>query len=478
MKRKTATFTITAFLAFSSVFPDDIEEVFADLESLLPALLRRYDTPGAQLHIFEGDRTFDAVFGTAGEERDLTEKTLFQAGELVRPLVAYGALLEFGQAPERPLSEFEAPEGLAFPNAEKATLADLLGMTSGLPASGLAAFEGSLEEYLRGRLSAKDGPGERIGISFDGYGYLQLLLERRIGKGFEPWMGGLLGRFGMEGGALPGPSASPGFKSVRGRFFPMDLPPIVAPASGSLFTTAGDYGRFVRRLLRGGPVAERLLSEHFAYDAALGGVSFAGHFLRSPEGTVHRIAGNHPGYCSLALFSSGGRGAVLFANGYRTRFCTDAGYHLLEWLFPGFVPKGSARAADFGELEGYYRPEGLLPEQVGFFSFLNDLRLRKNDAGGAGLEAFFDRKPNVELLALPEKDLFVARGNTQMHGWRLAVRRGADGEVTGMDTDLIRYRKVPMYLSAPARIAGLAALALLPLALLFLFMYLRARSST
>ena len=488
--------------------------VARELEALRRGLLesgRIYSVRGAQVYAFRltpgaGLREASLSFGFAHPrtESAVVDATLLPAGELVRPLVALG-ILSGNQDPAGPVRSPAA--GIALP--EGLQLQHLLSMTSGAASAetGYAAPNRrapALGDYLTRNLRFLNEPGVEFRHSFANYALLQhvlagedvRLLEARLRERvFVP--------LGLDATVLvPGDGTASAHGMVRsGRYYFALADDTSIPGANRLFVSARSYGRFLRTVafqgpLRGGPSPAALVQPAFAFDDRLGGSALGFSYLRALDGRLwFRQESVIPGSTALAMLVPGVGGAVVLAVPSEPAFARDLLALIQTQLFadvfsrkeisrrkltpvfpapPSFVPVavGPIRA-QFGELEGLYRPEGAVPNRQRLLAFMNDTRVAISSKHGLELSGVFQEEAAVELLPL-QKDLFLARGNARMHGWRVRVVR--DGvRVIGLESDGMRYRRVPTLLSFWGITFMMAFAFVIPAAGLLLFLVRRRR---
>ena len=189
---------------------------------------------------------------------------------------------------------------------------------------------------------------------------------------------------------------------------------------------------------------------------------------------MHYIESSLPGYSALAFISSAGYGAVFLSNKddlFFLRILQRELYHLYgimnldrEYPAPQFTDEERA------DWKASYRPLSILPEKYAWLAFLNELQMRPI-AQAIALSSVFEKEIFVRLYPL-KKDLFIARGIANMDGWRVHLRRDTEGQISGLDTDLVSYKRVSKFLSAQSILIALGLLAGLPL-FLALFYFIR-----
>ena len=474
---------------------------------------RLYSVRGAQVFAFRvgpDAREVSLAFGFS-EARSLTlveENTLLPAGELVQPLVALAAL-NGGRTladPVRPLLESYGPPAVD----PELQLGHLLAMTSGAEpaATGYAAPNGAaptLDEYLTENFRIQGAPGTRYRHSFANYALVQRILAGRDPAVLEARLRhGAFLPLGLDATVLiPGGGRRFAHGMVRsGRYyFPLSDDTAV-PAANRLFVSARSYGGFLRAVLsaqqraRSEESLKLVLQPMFAFDDRLGGSAVGFSYLRSMAGPVwYRVESVVPGSAAVAVLVPGVGGVVVLATPSEPAFVRDMLSLIQEALFadvfrkveipkrkqmPTFPPISHVVPVDvkpllqqFQELEGQYRPRGALSSDQQFLSFLNDTRLAISSKHGLELSGVFREDAAVELIPLGP-DLFLARGNARMHGWRVRVLR-QDGRVSGLLTDGMRFERVPLLFSFWGVVFLLASAFVLPTVGTLAYLVLRRR---
>ncbi len=525
-------------LLLGAIFLTEASAAPLSLEKQLPISMKLRRVPGAQVYIFRNDgfeKSLAVGLRDFRSQDKVTEKTLFQAAGLVRPLTALLTLqtaARGGFSLRDPLDQL--PHSLKLDPKKKnsyksaPTLADLLSMTSGLAASWDGVYHDreakmpSLEEFLQKEFQIASNPGESIAHSTVGYGYTQWFLEKQSGKSYgELLRSEVLAPLGMRATRSDLPADFKGDFAQghlplgkKKRFFPIPRPRVLLPAAMSLYTTARDYGRFLRTVSVGTPTGSSprdvLLRPAISYGPELGETGFGFELLRldgltptpaygrgleknsykqeGPKRYLYRVTGRQAGYSALAVFVPGKGGAVILANRENPHFLREMMSIIYREYLNSFIPAGMsiavrqpvqypikrkgvpnydvAKLEGFEELTGFYRPRNILPGHAGWFRFFTDSRIAITNKRGLELSGIFEREAAIQLMPLG-KDVFLARGNAGMNGWRLRVLREDDGDIKGLVTDGVRYDRLPYILSVWSIIIGLGLLIILPFAIAF-----------
>lgn len=238
----------------------------ADLEERVPALLERYDVPGASIALVQdGDLTWTGAFGEANPEdgRETTDDTPFRVQSITKSVTAWGVL----KLVERDDIALDDPVGAHvsswdFPEAEysweEVTIRRLLSHSAGFPPGGYDDVPPdeeppSLRDALSGDAGAPaarpiDPPGSAFRYSNPGYALLELLIEDVTGRDFAAYMDDeILAPLGMADATFEWTdrvrSALATEHLVDGEPVPAYREPV--RAQGMLYATAADVARFV-----------------------------------------------------------------------------------------------------------------------------------------------------------------------------------------------------------------------------------------
>jgi methyl acetate hydrolase len=247
----------------------------------------------------DGERYLGAAgSATAGEDRVMTPDTVFRIASMTKPLVTVGALglIESGRlslddevasilpafAELQVLDGFDGDTPALRPARTAATIRHLLTHTSGCaywfgnPDLARYHMVTGLPDIIESRLGALDAPlmtdpGTRweYGISID---WLGRVIEAVTGQDLAAYLGEhVLGPLGMTNTTFsPAPEARERLMTLHERRDGggvlvserawVEEPEFSAGGHG-LYSTAGDYGRFMRAMLRGGELdGARVLS--------------------------------------------------------------------------------------------------------------------------------------------------------------------------------------------------------------------------
>jgi CubicO group peptidase (beta-lactamase class C family) len=242
---------------------DQNDATIADLKATIPILMRQARIPGLQIALVrEGEIIWKGAFGvTNGESpKAVTSNTIFEAASLTKPLFAYVVL----KMADKGLIDLDKPllyllsreeveqlighsldaEGFRLDWAKKITARHVLSHTAGTPHGDGGEIYPIFFE-----------PGTDWKYSAQGYQLLQLAVEATEGKPLEEIVNAYaLQPIGMEKSSMVWrDSYEKTMANGHGLYGdPVDVRKRSrATAAASLYTTAGDYARFVIAVLDG-----------------------------------------------------------------------------------------------------------------------------------------------------------------------------------------------------------------------------------
>ncbi len=312
--------------------------------------MHRSNIPGVAVAIFSPGRV-ESVFCSAASKA-LAQDSVFEAASLSKPVFAFGVLRlvqDHRLDLDRPLSEYlDRPykhqhnpfrRGTADvttePRFAKITARMVLSHTSGLP-----------NWSHHGPLTFLSDPGEKWSYSGEGYVYLQRVVEAITGQSADKFLEeAVLLPLGMthssftwqaafSGHATPGHSAAGAPASID-RF----SRPVV---SSTLYTTLGDYSRFLMQMFQPPADSPFLVEERSEVPvrADLNLYWGLGLAIEQARSNSYFHWGANPGFQSFFLCQPAtGRGILFFTN-------SDNGLDLVNSLVHAAVP-GSHPALGF-----------------------------------------------------------------------------------------------------------------------------------
>ena len=330
---------------------EEVEDLAAHLDALVPRLMRRYDVPGVGMAIVrDGELAWAAAYGLADRAagRPMEMASVYQVGSISKPVTARGIML----LAERGLIDLDAPvrtylRSWDFPveaqGLDRVTTRMLLSHTAGMP---LGSFGNEHDPHgevppLRAALTHEAyllrDPGTGFSYSNVGFNLLELLVEEVTGRGFASFMQEeVLGPIGMERSSFDWSESFAGAIATGYDLRGEPIRPYVYPekASGGLFSDVTDIARFVAAGMMGTgsgnrPVADRTALEQLYEPTATIGGAFGlvadwyglGHFLeRLPAGGLAAWHGGQ-GLGWMAHFHAvpdTGDGIVILTNSQRS----------------------------------------------------------------------------------------------------------------------------------------------------------------
>ncbi|HSN53659.1 MAG TPA: serine hydrolase domain-containing protein [Candidatus Sulfomarinibacteraceae bacterium] len=243
--------------------PVERPEAVVELETLIPRLMAAAEVPGLQIAVIrDGEIVVERGFGVAAvpDGAPVDADTVFEAASLTKPLFAYTVmtLVDDGVLDlDRPLVEL-LPEGaveaaLGHPVDAEGFRADWLRMIT--PRHVLSHSAGTAHGEGGAVYPLAFQPGTDWKYSADGYAFLQLAVEHLTGRPLDVLVDEtVLQPLGMNRSAMVWrDSLEP--HMARGHGLYGEVSEIrkrtEAHAAASLYTTAGDYARFVLAVIDG-----------------------------------------------------------------------------------------------------------------------------------------------------------------------------------------------------------------------------------
>jgi CubicO group peptidase (beta-lactamase class C family) len=251
----------------------DAASVAADLQTLIPSLLKDARIPGLQIAVIrDGKIAWHGDFGVknGATNEPVTDETIFEAASLTKPFFAYYVMMLVDQGLldlDKPLVGYVSREfvekllghpldekGFRRDWAEKITTRHVLSHSSGMPhGEGGRPFPLFFE------------PGTKWKYSADGYFFLQKVIETLKGDTLENLMRKeVLEPLGMTRSSLVWREDYEKVMANGHGFFgkPEDFRKRTESHAGaSLYTTAEDYARFVCAVLNGEYLKPETLKE-------------------------------------------------------------------------------------------------------------------------------------------------------------------------------------------------------------------------
>lgn len=230
------------------------------LQEKIPQLMSQYLIPGLSIALINNSEIiWSEGFGVKNYQTKtpVNNETIFAAASLGKPLFAYLVmkLVEKGLLNlDLPLTNYTSKPYIFDPRIEQITARIILNHTPGFP-----NWSGDKPVWI------DTTPGTRFSYSSEGYLYLQKVIEEITQEAFSSYSqrelflplemndSSYIWERKYEGKASDG-------HDRNGNPFPMRRP-TEALAAGSLRTTAGDYGKFLRAMMNGGNNDNILLEE-------------------------------------------------------------------------------------------------------------------------------------------------------------------------------------------------------------------------
>ena len=298
---------------------DPSPAVVTQLKEEVPKLLAEHDVPGlSMILIRNGNIMWSHAFGNRRSDRNtpLTERTVFEAASMSKPLFAYAALklveqgkLDLDRSLDSYLPEPYLPDQ---PNAAKITARMVLTHTTGFP------------NWRFGKpLTLRSQPGSKFSYSGEGFVYLQRVIKHLMGKDLDRWMKEqLLAPLDMHRSSYVWQKTLAddfaGGHNKAGKFKEGRRMYRKANAAYTLYTTHGDYGKFLLEMIR--PDHERLHTlEPTMFREMLTDQPVPGNYglgWAVSGGFVSHSGANVTGFhCYSRFYKTRGDGLVIMTNG-------------------------------------------------------------------------------------------------------------------------------------------------------------------
>jgi CubicO group peptidase (beta-lactamase class C family) len=337
--------------------------------------MAHYNTPGMSIAVIHDGRiAWARGFGVRerGRSEPVTERTLFQAGSISKPIFALAVMrlvqegrLDLDEDVNRYLTSWKVPANDAWP--PRVTLRHLLGHSAGLTVHGFPGY--GVEEALPSVVQVLNGeppantlpvrvnmvPGVQFRYSGGGTTVGQLLVSDLLGRPFPALMRELvLDPLGMADSTYEQPLPPPR-AAVAATAHPWKGRPLAGRwhlypemAAAGLWTTATDLARAglsVQQAFRGegGTLLSSASAQALLAPSAASKDIGIGFFLEG-EGSGARFGhgGWDEGFVAKATFlKDGGQGAVVMVNSNEGADLIDEVVRAIarEYAWPGFFPE-------------------------------------------------------------------------------------------------------------------------------------------
>jgi len=241
----------------------NLKAVISDLEASIPVLMEKARIPGLQVAVVrDGKVVWEKSYGikNAATGTPVTEETIFEAASLTKPFFAYAVMKMVDEGLidlDKPLHTFftreEIEKGLGHSLDAEGFKRDWFEKATGRH---VLSHSGGFPHGERGEVfPIFFEPGMKWKYSADGYQTLQLVIEKLKGEKLDTLMQKyILYPLGMEKSCMVWREAYENTMSNGHNVFstPQDFRKRTeATAAASLYTTAGEYARFVCAVMNG-----------------------------------------------------------------------------------------------------------------------------------------------------------------------------------------------------------------------------------
>ncbi|MEM7553330.1 MAG: serine hydrolase domain-containing protein [Cyanobacteria bacterium P01_A01_bin.84] len=229
------------------------ENIISNLELQIPKLMQKASVPGVSIAIIRNQKLFwYQAFGFKNQytKKPVTNKTVFAAASLSKPLFAYAVLkmVERGELNlDTPLTEYTDKPYIPDSRIKLINTRKVLSHTTGFP-----NWSGSAPLWI------KNQPGTKFGYSGEGFLYLQKIVEQITNQPLEDYLQQqILIPFGMDSSSFIWQDKYTEIASYghdrQGKPKVMGKPK-AAVSAGSLRTTAADYAQFIIAMMQSGAI--------------------------------------------------------------------------------------------------------------------------------------------------------------------------------------------------------------------------------
>jgi len=240
----------------------DKQTLIADLEKTIPELMKAANIPGLSIAVIRDGKLFwTHGFGVKNSQtgEPVTEDTIFEAASLTKPFFAYAAMkmVESGELDlDRPLIDYIPREKIERNIGHSLDLEGFRGdWFRRITARMVLSHSSGLPHGERGKpYPIFFEPGTKYRYSADGYYYLQMVIEHLKGELLDALMKEwVIDPLGMEASSMVWQdryekSAAVGH-DLLGETDARFRKRLRAHAAATLYTTAGDYAKFVIAML-------------------------------------------------------------------------------------------------------------------------------------------------------------------------------------------------------------------------------------
>lgn len=311
--------------------PSNVEEFGADLSQRIVSLMDRYAVAGVAVALVEdGEVAWVQAYGHAdlATGQPLTVDAVNRAESISKSLTAWGVMtlveedrLRLDDPVSMYLGDWQFPAGQ---DGADISVRQLLSHTGGVAQGPIGETYDpesdvpSLEESVAAGFALVDDPGSGFRYSNSGYNLLEILIENLTGQAFSDYMRtAVLEPLGMRSASFAWDEQIRGLVPMGYDLDGAPVPPYVYPekASGGLFATVEDIGRFVAAGMTGAFFQDRGVLEEASIrtlHSATADISGLFRFVSESYGLGHFVETLAPG--GTAVWH-GGQG-----NGWMTHF--------------------------------------------------------------------------------------------------------------------------------------------------------------
>lgn len=248
-------------------FHENTEKMLNRLTSQIPVLMDRALIPGLSVAVIQhGKVVWQSPFGVTANREPVTLNTIFEAASLSKPVFAYGVM----KLVDRGMLDLDTPLVSYMPKNElikvypKADTSDL--RLNRITARTVMTHSTGFPNWFRGNpMSFQFDPGERFSYSGEAFTLLGKVVEKLSGKSLNQFMKEFV--FDplkmTDSSYVWRPDYENRFSGAH-NFMGMVTPRRHAGRAlpgATLYTTAGDYARFLAALVNGEAIKKKTLEE-------------------------------------------------------------------------------------------------------------------------------------------------------------------------------------------------------------------------
>ncbi|WP_420318964.1 serine hydrolase [Ekhidna sp.] len=358
--------------------------------------MEHYGIPGVSIAVIDNyEVAWTKAYGVMDKESrtPVTTQTLFQAAATSMPVTAYGALrlaeandLDLDENINRYLTSWKVPE-IEFTKKEKVTIRNLLNHSAGIHPRGTGSYTTdaktpTLVEILNGTppasnepITVNKAPGESVRFAYASYVPIQQMMQDVAGKTFpEIMQEHVLRPLKMNSSAFNQTLTAEQLEKVAtgylqdGSMVKGGRHIYPAMASNGLWTTAGDYAKFITHIQQSKDLTASMGKPYGVNDSGWSFTLGLGFHLLNRNGEIYfRHHGWNRGfYAEIAAHRDKGYGVVVLTNSTFPAFNAEVMRAVaLAYDWSNYVPvhqKMEIEQSYADEITGRYQSDEVIVE--------------------------------------------------------------------------------------------------------------------